>query len=207
MVLRTHRVAGNTATAVWPGDSRVNIVETGDFTVDNSQPTSQGLTRRELLKRGAALGGALAWATPAVQLIGMTPALASHVSGLCVCAKFEGCNDDGQWVDLGNENPGNCLRSSDHGDCDRQFDPDESFTVVDNAGECGPDQFCIQFNGSTVTIYFPEYCRLIAVAEKVGGGADPENCNFILSDANQLSPFMFEIESDCSHLEFCFDCT
>ena len=35
-----------------------------------------GLTRRQTLKRGALLGGALAWATPVVQVIGMKPAFA-----------------------------------------------------------------------------------------------------------------------------------
>jgi hypothetical protein len=42
-----------------------------------------GITRRQALKKGALLGGALAWATPVVQVIGMQPALAQTVSPGC----------------------------------------------------------------------------------------------------------------------------
>lgn len=42
-----------------------------------------GITRRQALKRGAILGGALAWATPVVQVIGMQPAFAQTVSPAC----------------------------------------------------------------------------------------------------------------------------
>lgn len=42
-----------------------------------------GLTRRQLLKRGAALGGALVWTTPVVQVIGLNPAFAQATSPLC----------------------------------------------------------------------------------------------------------------------------
>ena len=39
-----------------------------------------GLSRRDFLKRGAALGGALVWVTPVVQVVGMRPAFAQTVS-------------------------------------------------------------------------------------------------------------------------------
>jgi hypothetical protein len=42
-----------------------------------------GITRRQALKRGALLGGALAWATPVVQVIGMRPAFAQVPSPTC----------------------------------------------------------------------------------------------------------------------------
>ena len=45
--------------------------------------TTEGLTRREALKRGVAFGGALLWATPAVQAVGMSRALATETSGNC----------------------------------------------------------------------------------------------------------------------------
>ena len=51
--------------------------------------SESGLTRRELLKRGAALGGAVVWATPIVQAVGMQSALAQVPSPACdsrVCA-------------------------------------------------------------------------------------------------------------------------
>jgi hypothetical protein len=56
------------------------------------------LDRREFLKRGAALGGALVWATPVVQLVGMRPALAQVASPACnvwYAAKVERPDEDG----------------------------------------------------------------------------------------------------------------
>jgi hypothetical protein len=41
---------------------------------------SQGISRRDLLKRGAALGGAVMWATPVVQTLGMGRAFAQTAS-------------------------------------------------------------------------------------------------------------------------------
>jgi hypothetical protein len=56
-------------------------------------PTTEqtGLTRREILKRGAAFGGALVWATPVVQVMGMSSAHARPVSPGCIryCLKWE----------------------------------------------------------------------------------------------------------------------
>lgn len=61
----------------------------------------RGITRRDALKRGAALTGALAWATPIIQVVGMRPALAHtpspefcHVhltgeGGTDICLEFE----------------------------------------------------------------------------------------------------------------------
>lgn len=51
----------------------------------------RGLTRREALKRGLAVGATLAWATPVVQAVGIRPAFAAAPSGNCVryCLKWE----------------------------------------------------------------------------------------------------------------------
>lgn len=49
---------------------------------DQVEPGS-GITRREVLRRGAILGGAVAWATPVVQVVGMRPALAQAPSPGC----------------------------------------------------------------------------------------------------------------------------
>lgn len=58
-----------------------------------THPTTEqtGLTRRDILKRGAAFGGALMWATPVVQVMGMSPAHARPVSPGCIryCIKWE----------------------------------------------------------------------------------------------------------------------
>lgn len=61
-----------------------------------------GLTRRQLLKRGAALGGAVAWATPVVQVVGMRAAGAQETSDPCAtyCIKLvtaDAYRGDGQW--------------------------------------------------------------------------------------------------------------
>ncbi len=44
----------------------------------------EGLSRREALKRGAVMGGALVWAVPVVQTVGMNAALAQEPSP-CTC--------------------------------------------------------------------------------------------------------------------------
>jgi hypothetical protein len=41
--------------------------------------TDQGMTRRELLRKGA-IGGAIVWATPVIQVVGMSPAMAAAPS-------------------------------------------------------------------------------------------------------------------------------
>ncbi len=67
-----------------------------------------GLTRRDVLRRGAALGGAVLWATPTVQTLGMGRAFAAEPSGPCVvyCVKYE--VDEGTWTGLG-KGTGNCF--------------------------------------------------------------------------------------------------
>ena len=44
------------------------------------EETSQGITRRDLLRRGAVLGGAVVWTTPVVQTLGMGRAFAQTTS-------------------------------------------------------------------------------------------------------------------------------
>lgn len=173
---------------------------------DLSDPQTSGLTRRELLKRGAALGGALVWATPVVQMIGMSPALASHVSDLCICIKLSECSNDATFGTLGRpDNPGNCASGFDSFpvNCDTEPSLGPSFIVGDCA-QALPDTFCLEFNGDgTATISFPGYCTLLYVAEKAAG-----NC-FELSPpapGDSSGSFNFPVTSDCSHIEFCFQC-
>ena len=50
---------------------------------------NEGLTRREALKKGAIFGGALVWAVPMVQTVGMSAAMAQTASeGIC-CLRIE----------------------------------------------------------------------------------------------------------------------
>jgi hypothetical protein len=44
----------------------------------------QGLTRRELIRKGAILGGTVMWVTPVVQTVGMSRALAATPSDTCI---------------------------------------------------------------------------------------------------------------------------
>jgi len=83
-----------------------------------------GLSRRDFLKRSAALGGALVWVTPVVQAVGMRPAFAQTVSppengnGVCdnfFAVKFE---QGGLCENIWNQtttNTGKCLDVSDMG--------------------------------------------------------------------------------------------
>jgi hypothetical protein len=50
---------------------------------------TQGLTRREVLKKGAVLGGTVLWVAPMVQAIGMSPALAQTPSETSCCLKIQ----------------------------------------------------------------------------------------------------------------------
>jgi hypothetical protein len=66
------------------------------------------ITRREALRRGAVVGGAVLWASPTVQTLGMGRALAAQPSGGCVlyAVKYEA----GQgWTELGH-GKGNCMQ-------------------------------------------------------------------------------------------------
>ncbi len=77
-----------------------------------------GLSRRDFLKRGAALGGALVWVAPVVQVVGMRPAFAQSVSPACTdsfAIKFE---EGGLCENIWNQtttNTGKCLDVSDMG--------------------------------------------------------------------------------------------
>jgi hypothetical protein len=53
-----------------------------------------GLTRREILKRGALFGGAVLWTTPVIQTIGMSRAAAQVASPGCYAIKIERRNGE-----------------------------------------------------------------------------------------------------------------
>ena len=57
----------------------------GDISTEAPDEQPVGLTRRQALKKGAILGGALAWATPVVQVMGMKPAFAAVPSPVRDC--------------------------------------------------------------------------------------------------------------------------
>ncbi len=89
------------------------------------EETNQGITRRDLLRRGAVLGGAVVWTTPVVQTLGMGRAFAQTASPVETRISFiimnVSCGDNTYFVrweteggfeaDPGNMNP-NCQLSS-----------------------------------------------------------------------------------------------
>ena len=52
--------------------------------VSKQVTNGDGLTRRELIRKGAIFGGTLMWVTPVVQTVGMSRAVAQEVSRICV---------------------------------------------------------------------------------------------------------------------------
>jgi hypothetical protein len=96
----------------------------------------QGIDRRQLLKRAAAVG-AVAWTVPAIQTINMTHALASVGSpgDICYTIKFEA---DGKCESAG----GNLEKSF---SCLWDFDPD--IIVTDTDGGCMKATLQIMANG------------------------------------------------------------
>ena len=64
------------------------------------EEVNQGITRRDLLRRGAVLGGAVVWATPVVQTLGMGRAFAQSASpppgpAISYIAMVISCGTDG----------------------------------------------------------------------------------------------------------------
>lgn len=188
-----------------------------DFRTSSNQQS--GLTRREILKRGAALGGALAWGTPLVQVIGMSPAMAQTTSpGDCpnlYCLKAEVRNGTlGPFGDLGGgqgKGKGNCLKKDE--DCNPNV-PQSILDALDASVTGDPE------NGFTITL--PPGCTLaefaggsedsflgdISAAAKCGrkGGRDaPEPCFAPAVSGNQLT-FTCGNETSVSHIELIICC-
>jgi hypothetical protein len=133
---------------------------------DQEIQKAEGLTRREVLKKGALLGGALAWGTPVVQVIGMRPALAQTTSPDCpnlYCLKAEVSGGSlGPFGPLGGgqgKGKGNCLGTPDN--CDH--DVPQSILDYLNSNVSGDPE-------TGFTVKLPPGCRL---AELSGGSEDP----------------------------------
>jgi hypothetical protein len=54
-----------------------------------TEEQKQGLTRREVLKKGAMLGGTVLWVVPVVQAVGMSPAMAQVPSEGTCCLRVD----------------------------------------------------------------------------------------------------------------------
>lgn len=82
-----------------------------------------GITRRDMLKRGAIFGGAVMWSTPVVQTVGMSRALAATPSDNCspqwaatVSSSNQGDRKDGSAVLGQRSDPSSALGAPDSGD-------------------------------------------------------------------------------------------
>lgn len=177
-----------------------------------------GLTRREVLKKGAVLGGALAWGAPVVQVIGMRPAMAQNTSPGCpnlYCLKAEVRGGRlGPFGPLGGgqgKGKGNCLLE------DEECDPDVPQSILDalNEGVTGDPE-------NEITIVLPPGCHLaeftggspdqflgqVSAAAKCGrkGGKDaPEPC-FAPSVSGNTLTFSCGNETAISHIELIICC-
>lgn len=130
--------------------------------VGDSMNTSQAsMTRRDLLKRGAAIGGAVLWATPVVQVVGMGRAYAKEVSPNCsrFCLKWDvdanhktrglTCTDDGhahpiwtsEWEELGthHDRPADTTATADTTAAADSTEATDSTETADDAQHHGGD--------------------------------------------------------------------
>ncbi len=131
---------------------------------DTTNNTEMDLTRRELLKKGAVLGGALVWAAPVVQVIGMRPAMAASTSPDCpnlYCLKAEVSGGSlGDFGPLGGgqgKGQGNCLQKNE--DCDSNVPP--TILAFLNANVTGDPE-------SGFTVKLPPDCTLADITETTG---------------------------------------
>lgn len=176
------------------------------------------VSRRDFLKRGALLGGALVWTTPVVQAVGMTPALAQVASPACnvwyaVKIQRVGTTTDWECVDISDQDEpsGNqCLDVDDVG-----------FPV--NAGGCGRivsvivaaegatdkrwmvrlDQDCQFVEGSgRCEVKTGQDCFDTIQPGQPGAGGDVCEWDFETRTITFHSPN----GSDISHVEFAFCC-
>jgi hypothetical protein len=158
---------------------------------DQPERPSGGITRRDALKRGLKLAGAVAWATPVVQAVGMSPAFAqtaspvpceNQVSLRARAVRAGGGNSAFQWVD------------------DPVFDPAVDCLSCAGATGVDGDDHLAQEPGSrtrtSVTFNLQDpACSITAITGKDGGvcvngtvGADG------MSASVSVSGFLSEVE-------------
>jgi hypothetical protein len=89
------------------------------------------LTRREVLKRGAAVGGTLVWAAPVVQSLGVRPAWAVYRQDISIICLNLLCQDHGPVFVKIQCNRGMCRIEENADKCN----PHCSFTPVDGDGD------------------------------------------------------------------------
>ncbi len=174
---------------------------------DQQQP---GLTRREMLKRGAIFGGAVIWATPVVQTVGMNRALAQEASPACTVwyaikiniegTGFECESIHGQTSTDGGFGTGKCLDV-------QEAEADGGFTTVDFGGDCPVDTSLIDVSpdGKTWVVTLPETCEFEgSFAIKVGEGCLSSGASY--DATNREITFTVTTQTSISHVEFIICC-
>lgn len=137
---------------------------------------SQGITRRDLLRRGAVLGGAVVWTTPMVQTLGMGRAFAQTASPVGTDISYIAitwrCGDgpyfftkneedgtaDGKWEPDPGSIPG----------CEGQLPGHPGATKVDN-----PTEFSVEYNGNCATITVDNTLAGCEINYVLKGGQEP----------------------------------
>ena len=138
---------------------------------------TQGITRRDLLKRGAALGGAVVWATPVVQTLGMGRAFAQvpspAPSDISYIAITWTCDGGATWFFTKNEEDGTSDGSwePDPGSipgCEGMLPGWDGATKTSGAGF-----FSITYNGDCATITVSSSLADCEIHYVLKGGQDP----------------------------------
>jgi hypothetical protein len=168
------------------------------------------LDRREFLKRGA-IGGALVWATPVIQLVGMRPALAQVASPACnvwYAVKID--------VETGVLQ---CTSIHDQGAGDEGFGTGKCLDVEGLLGVGGAeDGGCSHINGTNITtleehrwvVQFPSDCQFVHdsgyCSTKTGSGCLEGTCTW----DPETWTLTFTVNpvpgNGISHIEFAFCC-
>lgn len=159
---------------------------TEEFDLTSGQ---EGISRREALKRGVKLTGAVLWATPVVQAIGMTPALAQTTSPVACENSFRAKYELATGWD---PDPG--FGTQDCNDCGGAEGVDGTgfFTIV--ADE----------NSATVTLTAVG-CQITAFTAKGGQGAGSCLAGTV-APGGQSATVLRPTAGGISHVEVCFCC-
>ena len=116
----------------------------------------QGISRRDLLKRGAALGGAVVWATPVVQTLGMGRAYAQTTSPVGKDISYIVIQWDCDEGDFHTKWENGSWQAGETPDCELTSTPSSSpigITIDSVDGPCATITVDSSYSGCTVTAY------------------------------------------------------
>lgn len=163
----------------------------------NHNPDGVGLTRRETLKRGLKLTGAVLWVTPVVQTVGMSQALAQTTSPV-PCEETVSFRAKSTGTSGWEASPG--LGAQPCIDCGGAPGVNGSLYFTISGDE----------NQAIVTLIEPG-CQITSIAAKGGTDRDgvPPNtsCNDgVVAPDGQSATVLRPVAGGISHVEVCFSC-